>query len=100
MKRVKLMLMAILALAVAGGTLSFKAKFKHLSYCTAGATTVGANWTCEGFAHDGFCTELDSDLTDDGPYLITLCTAEVQPGLDPCPDDLECEGTTELAPFR
>lgn len=100
MKRVKIMLMAILMLAILGGALAFKAKCGDICYCTAEATTVNGIWTCEDPAHKGFCYEPGCDLTDDGPGLKTICTREMQPFGDPCPDDLECESTTELQTFE
>lgn len=70
MKKVRIMLMSLLLLAVVGGALAFKVKF-DVEYCTAAATngTCPSGKLCPNYA-------IDKTISDGG----TLCTVAPRAG--------------------
>ena len=74
MKRVKLMLTAIIVLAAVGGALAFKAKtFAAVIFCDIPGSTFCnhsvINWTIEGTANAAHCTFFSQE--SDCPAVFT-----------------------------
>lgn len=73
MKKVKMMLLSLLVLAVVGGTLAFKAKFNR-TFCFTDSTQNGAGeWVCP---ENPVCAELINSTTQGGfGNAITSCVS-------------------------
>lgn len=89
MKKVKIMLMAILIMAIAGGALAFKANWGS-QFCVVQPILLNGQYTCaDEFGLTLWCKNvvLDHTTTDKGPTQNIRCTAEIDPVLE-C--DIEC----------
>lgn len=92
MKKVKIMLMAILIMAIAGGAIAFKTKFGN-AFCTGEPTInlVNGQFTCtDAGGNELFCWETvffaaTTNVFD--PNAILKCTTALDPVLE-C--DIEC----------
>lgn len=75
MKKVKIMLMSILLLAVVGGALAFKAKYTA-DFCTTLARQSGSNFFCTNASGAALtCPNLVENKTTDGTSGPIYCTA-------------------------
>ncbi|NII27763.1 hypothetical protein HB364_21955 [Pseudoflavitalea sp. X16] len=85
MKKVRFMLLAIAVIAIAGGTLAFKAKFSE-DICTGDALALGGGvFTCKIQNHPvlpdqtATCEDIDAyELVPDNEQTIPVCTTEVE----------------------
>lgn len=96
MKKIKIMLMSLLILAVAGGALAFKAKFSK-EYCTtlAKTTVQGGALTCkDAFGVGLFCPIDSPNITTIGGVGNFVCTTTTNGNpADPC-SNLRCLAPT------
>lgn len=83
MKKVKIMLMAILIMALAGGTIAFKANWGS-QFCVVKPIFSNGQYTCADSFGFLFCENLvlDRTTTDKGPEENIRCTAEIDPVLN------------------
>jgi hypothetical protein len=98
MKRVKIMLMSLLVLAVVGGALAFKAKFEE-DYCTTLAvqTVAGGAFTCNSTNGNRLTCPNYEDLvtTTTQGNLNIVCTTTTNGNIqNPCSPVNNCRITT------
>ena len=104
MKRVKVMLLAIAVIAIAAGTLAFKARYS-IHYCTVAANeTAFGQYTCTttnplGGNRPLTCNHIALDRKVTTSFVVPVCTTlftVTQPMGDPtCVNTLNC-GLTKI----
>lgn len=104
MKKVKIMLMSLLVLAIAGGALAFKAKFLN-EYCWAATVDVDGIPSCPTNGMNArICQILIFDVeTTTASGINFSCTTTpliVGSGQDRCPNTLNCLTTPRRLKFN